>query len=171
MVNISINISPKIEDIRKQEAQKICCKVLKLVGIYEGEISLFFTNDREITVLNRKYRNVNLPTDVLAFSMREGINSEINPEILGDIVISVDMVRRNSMRFGTDFSKELYLYLIHGILHLLGFSDKDKKNRTRMEKKQQELLRKLVFTKKCGSCDYIGSEDRGQRTEDRKSDV
>ena len=93
--------------------------------------------------LNRKFRGVNNTTDVLAFSMREGAYSEVNPDLLGDVVICVDAARRYASQHGSTILKEINLYLIHGILHLLGYDDQDAKNRRIMRQKEKEILKKL----------------------------
>jgi len=78
-------------------------------------IDVTIVNDRKIHELNRRFRNKNKPTDVLAFSYDEG-------EILGDVIISRDTTRRNARRFGVSYRDELKRLINHGALHVLGYN-------------------------------------------------
>jgi len=90
--------------------------------------------------LNRTHRGVEGPTDVLAFPLREGPWSHLTPELLGDVVISVDTARRQGRQAGTGFRAELALLLVHGILHLLGYDHGGGAERRRMWRKQRAVL-------------------------------
>ncbi|MCB0321120.1 MAG: rRNA maturation RNase YbeY [Bdellovibrionales bacterium] len=86
------------------------------------ELSVLFTDDNEIQILNAQYRNKNAPTDVLSFSAQEGDPGPIPlQQCLGDLVISVDTARRQAKEYGVTLNEELARLLIHGTLHLLGF--------------------------------------------------
>lgn len=87
----------------------------------EAELSLLFVDDREIQELNRRFLNRDKPTNVLAFSMREGEFAALHPHLLGDVVISVETSRRQSKRARLTEMEMIGLLLIHGILHLLGY--------------------------------------------------
>jgi len=111
------------------------------LGSPDGELSLSFVTDQEITVLNQKHLFRPRPTDVLSFSMREGDFTEINPSLLGDVVISVETAKRQAVAKGHFFEEELCLLLIHGILHLLGYEHETPGPRARaMRKKENELF-------------------------------
>ena len=90
--------------------------------------------------LNRTHRGVEGPTDVLAFSLREGPLSHLTPELLGDVVISVDSARRQGRQAGIGLRAELALLLVHGILHLLGYDHAGGAERRRMWRKQRAVL-------------------------------
>lgn len=70
--------------------------------------------------LNQTYRNKTGPTNVLAFPMQEGDFAGINPEILGDVVISMDTAAREAGEMGLTLEQRFYFLLIHGVLHLFG---------------------------------------------------
>jgi len=97
--------------------------------------------DSKIRTLNRKYLNRETATDVLAFSMQEGRRLRGCDKVLGDIVISVDRARVQAKIFKNTLKRELALYIIHGLLHLVGYKDGSKK----MEKLQQKILSELVI--------------------------
>jgi len=114
--------------------------ILKSFGIDNAELSITFATDSEIKALNKIYRHRAAPTDVLSFSMREGKRIARDSDILGDIVISVDRARAQAKTFGTSFKEEMKLYIIHGVLHLLGYDDEEPAARKKMRRKEQELL-------------------------------
>jgi probable rRNA maturation factor len=115
------------------------------LGFLEAELSLLFVNDRQIQTLNRKYLRRDKPTNVLAFSMREGEFSTLHPHLLGDLVISVETAKRQSNRFGLDGEEMVILLMVHGVLHLIGYEHEGtKKGAREMTLKQRELLQHAV---------------------------
>jgi probable rRNA maturation factor len=115
------------------------------LGFLEAELSLLFVNDLQIQTLNRKYLRRNKPTNVLAFPMREGEFSALHPQLLGDLVISVDTAKRQSDRFGLDKMEMVVLLMVHGVLHLIGYEHEGtKKGAREMTLKQRELFRQVI---------------------------
>ncbi|MGA2468341.1 MAG: rRNA maturation RNase YbeY [Thermodesulfobacteriota bacterium] len=113
------------------------------LGLPNAELSLLLVNDVQIQALNRRYLRLDKPTNVLAFPMREGEFSVLHPNLLGDLVISVETVRRQMKQFGLDEMKMVTLLMIHGILHLLGYEHEGtKKGAREMAIKQKELFQK-----------------------------
>ncbi len=97
-------------------------------------------DDPAIAELNETYLGRKGPTNVLAFSMREGPYSDVQPGLLGDVVISVDTARREAEEAGVSFEERLDFLLIHGILHLFGYDHEgDDDQARRMEDKSEEL--------------------------------
>lgn len=115
--------------------------VLAAEGESDSEVSIHLTDDEEIQQLNRTYRQVDEPTDVLAFAMREGSDGEVNPSLLGDVVVSVETAQRQAIK--GHFQRELALLVIHGILHLLGYDHESPEDAAVMEAKQRQLLRRI----------------------------
>lgn len=100
--------------------------------------------------LNHNYRGLNSPTDVLSFSMQEGEHGDINPHLLGDVVISIETAQRQAQEQGHSLNQEVALLLIHGLLHLAGFDHTLRREAIRMEKKANELwqaIEPIVQTK------------------------
>lgn len=85
------------------------------------QLSLYFVNDSKSRELNRRYLGRDRPTDVLAFSMLE--DEDATECILGDVVVSTQQALLNAERFGTSPESEVTRYIIHGILHLLGYDE------------------------------------------------
>jgi probable rRNA maturation factor len=113
-----------------------------------GEITVCFLNDRQIRELNLMYRGCDTPTDVISFD-----NSIKKETILGDIAVSVDTAIRNARIYKTTPLYELYLYVAHGVLHLLGYDDKNNKDILVIQKKQALLLETLTHLLKPNTVD------------------
>jgi len=119
-------------------------KILASLGLPEAELSLLLVDDREIQELNHRFLGRDKPTNVLAFSMREGAFASLHPHLLGDLVISIEMAKRQSKQSGMSEMEMLTLLLIHGILHLLGYEHEgNKKDAREMAIKQKELFQKF----------------------------
>ncbi len=86
------------------------------------EVAARFVDDREMRVLNRDYRGKDKPTDVLAFAHREGPAADLHPDVLGDIVISVETAKQQAKR---GLHAELLHLASHGLCHLLGYDHRD----------------------------------------------
>jgi probable rRNA maturation factor len=98
-------------------------------------------DDREITRLNEDYLHRPKPTNVIAFPMQQGRFSEVNPNLLGDVVISLDTASREARDALLSLETRFDQLLIHGILHLLGFDhEADSASARAMEAKEKELL-------------------------------
>jgi len=93
--------------------------------------------------LNRHYRGVDSATDVLAFAMQEGEYGYINPDLLGDVVISIESAQRQAREAGHPLAQELAILLIHGLLHLVGFEHKEKEKARLMEEKSREIWQQI----------------------------
>ena len=97
--------------------------------------------DAAIHALNRDYRGKDRPTDVLAFAMREGEGGHLHPELLGDVVISVDTARRQAKRKGpAGLHAELLFLASHGLCHLLGYDHPDDAQEAAMNARMASLL-------------------------------
>jgi probable rRNA maturation factor len=109
-----------------------------------GELSVLLVGDAEMHQLNHTYRSVDRPTDVLAFALREGEDAELHPQVLGDVVISLDTAARQAARRSAPLADEVRTLLVHGILHLLGYDhERSPAEARRMFRKQRQLLAHL----------------------------
>ncbi|MGH7890396.1 MAG: rRNA maturation RNase YbeY [Thermodesulfobacteriota bacterium] len=118
-------------------------RMLKILGWKKAGLSVLLVNDRKIRQLNRRYMNHDRATDVLAFGQLKPSYRKGEIPFLGDIVISLPTTRRQARQFGNSFLYELCFYLCHGILHLMGYRDKSRKEAQRMERIQKEILKKV----------------------------
>ena len=120
---------------------KIATETLNALVYPDAELSISLVSDKKITELNRNYLQRNRPTDVLAFPMNEGEFGEINPNLLGDVVVSVETALAQADKQDHSLDEELCLLVIHGILHLVGFDHEGPGLEGRkMRNKEQELV-------------------------------
>ncbi len=123
-------------------------RILANLGLLEAELSLLLVDDRQIRELNHRFLGRDKPTNVLAFSMREGEYSSLHPHLLGDLVISIETAKRQSKQSDLNEMEMLTLLLIHGILHLLGYEHTGGKKEAReMAAKQKELFQQVIKTR------------------------
>lgn len=107
----------------------------------DAELSILIVDDSQIATLNKDYLKRSGPTNVIAFPMREGDFSDISPNLLGDVVISVDTAEREAHAAKILPEKRFLELLIHGILHLLGYDhETDEEEALHMEEKTRELM-------------------------------
>jgi len=145
-MDLSITDISRCYFLNKKKLKDIVRFILKSIDIHDADLSIVFTTDRKIKRLNYLYRKKNRVTDVLSFSMQEGKRLKRDSSILGDIVISVERAKKQAKRFNSTFKNEIYLYLIHGILHLAGYGDENPSSRDRMRKKESKILNALLGT-------------------------
>jgi probable rRNA maturation factor len=112
------------------------------LGYPDSELSVVIVGDRSIRSLNREYLGRDKPTNVISFPMQEGEFSGMNPEWLGDVVISADTCAREAAEGGIGFSARLAFLILHGILHLTGFDHERSgpDEAERMEAREREVF-------------------------------
>jgi probable rRNA maturation factor len=118
-----------------------------------GEVSVSLVDDAEIHRLNREFRNVDRPTDVLSFSQLEGeyLPVEVLPlPLLGDIILSVETAVRQAESYHHSVQRELAFLLVHGFLHLIGYDHQDEISEQEMFGIQEEVLEELGITRDFG---------------------
>ena len=141
-VNIK-NLQKKVP-IYPRRIKKAILKTLSKKRIKKsGEITVCFVSDCKIKAFNLKYLGRDNPTDVIAFNLSgQGKQDKIS----ADIAISAYRAIDNAVIFGTSPLFELYLYVIHGVLHILGYKDYTKNDKLLMRKKENKLLEALKFS-------------------------
>ena len=120
---------------RRQALQKFVLDVLKKLRHKKTAVSVVFVSDSKIKQLNKKHLRHSYATDVLAFPM--------GGHFLGEVVISPERARVQAKEFGATFHEELMRYVCHGILHLSGYSDKTARQKARMRRMENQLLKLL----------------------------
>ena len=113
-------------------------KWLKLVAESEirklGEINIIFCSDNYILDINQRFLSHDYFTDIITFDYCEG------DKLSGDLFISVDSIKENSIQYGTEFNDELNRVMVHGILHLIGYDDHTKAQQKQMRQKEDYYL-------------------------------
>ena len=116
----------------------------KTVG-HKYQMSLVLCNNDFIHTLNRDYRHIDSPTDVLSFSQTEGEDLNGVENELGDIILSLEKALSQSREFGVSFEEEIARLAIHGALHLLGYDhEKSEQQASEMFQKQDALLEEFM---------------------------
>jgi len=105
-----------------------------------GELNFIFCSDSYLLDINQQYLNHDTFTDIITFD-----NSDTEDVITGDIFISYERVSENAEKFSSSLPDELHRIIIHGTLHLLGYKDKTKADKTLMTRKEDEYLQKREF--------------------------
>jgi probable rRNA maturation factor len=119
--------------------ERISALILQTINKKESTISVSFTNNADIQRLNKKYRGIDEPTDVLSFTMDEKFPDD-KLTLLGDIVISVEQAKNQAKLINAPINDEISLLLIHGVLHLLGYDHDSKNRKEKMWQVQDKLL-------------------------------
>lgn len=144
---IANNTSEELDlDLISERAEKTIEEVLRVEKIEKNvEVSLSIVDKDEIHILNRDYRDVDRPTDVLSFPMdEEGFDNEGNPILLlGDIVICLDVARDQAADFGHSLEREIMYLICHSTLHLLGYDHIEEADKKEMRSKEKEIMKKL----------------------------
>ena len=113
-----------------------------------GNISVLVTDDNGIWAMNRDYRNVDRPTDVLSFPSSEGEELSFVPDdFLGDIAISIDRAKAQAEEYGHSFERELSFLTVHGCLHILGYDHMTDEERQEMFALQDKILNDMGITR------------------------
>lgn len=143
----------------KELAEKVIEAALDYIACpYEAEVNLLLTMNDEIQEMNRNFREIDRPTDVLSFPMidyenagdfdfLEDVMDAFHPEsgelMLGDIVISKEKVISQAEEYGHSIEREYAFLIAHSMLHLFGFDHIEDEERMEMEQKQKEILEQL----------------------------
>lgn len=139
--------------------EQILEKAGKLEGVDGGEVDLTFVDNERIHELNREYRGIDRPTDVLSFALNESGKDEPEivyevedssddiPDMLGDIIISVTRAKEQAEEYGHSLERELGFLFVHGFLHLLGYDHQDEASEAEMMGKQEQVLSQVGLTR------------------------
>ena len=117
--------------------------LLAALGREGAELSLALVDDADSAALNARWRGRRGPTDVLSFSLLEGVHAERRGALLGDVVIAVGVARRQAAERGHSLEAECTQLLIHGVLHLLGYDHERAADARVMQAKERALWRRL----------------------------
>ena len=140
-MEIQIDNQQTNHPIKTRTLQKKARAILSALDCPDGELSIVIVDDQRIADLNETYLQHEGPTNVISFSMREGDFGDINPQMIGDVVISADTCAREAADAGIAAETRFDQLLIHGILHLFGYEHtRSKAEAEAMEAKNEELL-------------------------------
>jgi len=156
---ITIQLAPRFRtEVDEGDLRRVAAEVLRQEEVAEGtELSLIVTDDEAIRELNRRFRDVDAPTDVLAFGSVLGpegqgygtkcagteehfVSAPESPPYLGDVVISYERALAQAEELGHAVAEELKLLVIHGILHLLGYDHQEEADAQKMREREDQVL-------------------------------
>lgn len=131
--------------------ESVCKEGAHIYGLDEdAELSVVLCDNTYIHELNKTYRNIDRPTDVLSFALNEGEEEGYDgpdTKLLGDIVISLDKTREQADEYGHSFERELAYLTVHGMLHILGYDHMTDEDKTEMRKEEEFVLHRLGFVR------------------------
>lgn len=146
----------KIEKDVKHAIEESVAAVLEDRGFpFNAMIEVTFVSNDRIRRYNKKYRQIDAPTDVLSFPMCDfddegnivGLSLDEDGLFLGDIVISAQRAMEQAQEYGHSFLREITYLAVHSALHLLGYDHEDEKKRKIMRKKEEEILKNKGFVR------------------------
>ncbi len=155
MIEVNYNAISELPNEEKL-IKKVVSKVLEEEKVLpEVDVYITLTNNEEIHKINKEYRDVDRPTDVLSFPMYErdeiaSLKNDTDDEIekiLGDIIVSVEKVKEQAEEYGHSFERELAYLVTHGMLHLLGYDHMIEEEKAVMRKREEEILETLNITR------------------------
>lgn len=165
---MSLNIEKEVEVKFDFDCEKLAKEVIDFTIAhedfpYEAEVNLTLTDNEGIHEINRMYREIDAPTDVLSFPMlsyeeagdfsalEDDYEDNFNPDtgeiMLGDIIISIDRVREQALSYGHSERREYAFLIVHSMLHLFGYDHMTPEEAAQMEAKQHQILEEMNITR------------------------
>ncbi len=146
-ITITNNIQKFSRSLAEHKLKKICALILKELGKSDHNVNVVLTDDVTIQGFNKKYRNIDKPTNVLSFPFAEGNEGDLAAlpiYELGDILISVETASREATDYNQSFEHRLSWLLVHGFLHLIGYDhERSLIEAEKMFRKEKEVLGKI----------------------------
>ncbi len=133
----------------KDIINKVCAEVSRVYGLSdEEELSVLLCDNEYIHKLNKEYRNIDRPTDVLSFALNEGEdNGELESHLLGDLIISLQRTAEQATEYGHPFERELAYLTVHGCLHILGYDHMTDEDKKEMRTEEEFVLGNLGYVR------------------------
>lgn len=143
-MQVYLNNKQKYLKISARYWKKFIVEILKVLKIEDNtEISITFVTNKKIQKINKEFRNIDKPTDVLSFPFDNSFKLPV--QMLGDIVISTEKAEFQAQEYGHSLNREIAFLLVHGILHLLGYDHETIEEEKEMFGLQKELLKGYTF--------------------------
>jgi probable rRNA maturation factor len=133
-MKVTVSNRQRLLKVDTRRLKQLAQRALELVGASEDQLSIVLVNDKSMAKLNQQYHHTPGPTDILSFDYGSGE---------GELIISIEHVCDRARQFRATPSRELALYIVHGILHLHGHDDLTARKRARMRVAERRLLARL----------------------------
>ena len=152
---VHININYEDPSFEQEDYEKVIERVCEEAALVYGlgpnaEISILLCHNDYIHALNKQYRNIDRPTDVLSFALNEGEEDGYegpDTALLGDIIISLEKVQEQADEYGHSFERELAYLTIHGMLHILGYDHMEPEDKAEMRKEEEFIVQRLDYVR------------------------
>lgn len=149
-VSISYSEGMQPSEANEMVIRKVCEAVATTYGLTpEEELSVVLCDNAHIHQLNKAYRNIDRPTDVLSFALNEGDDEfgEEESHLLGDLIISLERTAEQAEEYGHPFERELAYLTVHGCLHILGYDHMTEEDKREMRTEEEFILGKLGYVR------------------------
>jgi len=137
----NLQVYSQDSSVNKRAVHKLISSLKKEFNLSISFLSISFISSSELRDINKEYLNHDYETDIITFNYSKKLQ-----DIDAEILISIEQARRNAKKYDVTYGKELCRLVIHGMLHLLNFDDKDKKSKNIMNKKENQLTMRYNFT-------------------------
>ena len=141
MKEISIHSNPEYDAPNEKICKSIIRYVFNIEKVKLYEVNIIFTSDIFVSDLKKKFFLKDQWTDVIAFPLHSAKKEKIE----GEVYISMPTAKENADKFNQSFEKELARLIIHGVLHLLGYSDQSYKEKKNMSKREENILKEIKW--------------------------
>lgn len=136
------------DDLDLKLVKKIARFTLDKLGIKNCEANIIFVDINEIHEINRTYRKIDRPTDVISFALEDNFDVCMEDfRVLGDIYICTEKIKEQALEYGHTELREMAFLIVHGLLHLLGYDHMNKEDEEVMFALQEEILNELKITR------------------------
>jgi probable rRNA maturation factor len=137
----NLQVYSEDSSINKRKVHTLISSLKKEFDLHLSFLSISFINSKELREINKQYLKHDYDTDVITFNYSKELK-----DIDGEILISFEEAKYNAKKFNITYGKELARLVIHGMLHLLNFDDKDRKRKKIMKQEENKLINKFNFT-------------------------
>lgn len=144
MITINNLTDEKLKEI--EELDEYTKYLIKYMNI-DASFSIIIVDNEKIHEINKEYRGIDRPTDVISFALEENEDYEVKERLLGDIFISIDKVYDQAKEYNHSVKRELFFLVTHGFLHLLGYDHMKKEDEEIMFSLQEKILNEYGILK------------------------
>lgn len=134
------------EEFCEEEITRVLKKGIEVEQLEEAIFTVIIVDNAYIHNLNKTYRKIDRPTDVITFALEDTKDIETVPRLLGDIYISIEKAREQAIEYGHSFKREICFLAVHGFYHLLGFDHQTLEEEKIMFARQEALLQSEGIT-------------------------
>jgi probable rRNA maturation factor len=138
-MKVQIKNLQKVKKINLSELRKRILRVLKILDLSDKILSFVFCDNDFISQINFEYLKHQGPTNVISFAL----DDDGPDDTFGEIFVSVSEALTSCQRYENSFDEELMLYVVHGLLHLCGYDDQTPNQKTKMRRKEKEILTQI----------------------------